>query len=266
MQNDNWGAEARFGLFIVGAEAVPEAEWWAMAPPGVSVHAARVTAKAPWATWDDDRSRVELTPDLAHGAAQFSTLRPHAVVLAHSSSSVAGGAGWDAAATARLAEALPPETIVTTNGLDCLAALRACDVQSPFLVNPPWFGDTSVEAGMAYVTAHGLSPAGAMRHTPDERWQNVPPASLYAEGMHVAQRADLLRDQIVDAMPAAADGVLILGTGLRCVGIIEELEATLGRPVITANQASLWRCLRLTGVPAAPPGYGELFRWPLPDA
>ena len=26
---DNWGDRARFGLFIVGNEAVPEAEWWA---------------------------------------------------------------------------------------------------------------------------------------------------------------------------------------------------------------------------------------------
>ena len=53
--NDNWGWRARIGLFIVGNEAVPEAEWWAMAPPGVSVHAARVTARAPWARWRDDR-------------------------------------------------------------------------------------------------------------------------------------------------------------------------------------------------------------------
>ena len=42
---DNWGWRARIGLFIVGNEAVPEAEWWAMAPPGVSVNASRVTAK-----------------------------------------------------------------------------------------------------------------------------------------------------------------------------------------------------------------------------
>ena len=51
MSNDNWGWRARIGLFIVGNEAVPEAEWWAMAPDGVSVHAARVTARAPWLRW-----------------------------------------------------------------------------------------------------------------------------------------------------------------------------------------------------------------------
>jgi maleate isomerase len=55
-QRDNWGWQARIGMFIVGSEVVPEAEWWAMVPLNVSVHAARVTARAPWR---DDRSGVE---------------------------------------------------------------------------------------------------------------------------------------------------------------------------------------------------------------
>ena len=40
--------------------------------------------------------------------------------------------------------------------------------------------------------------------------------------------------------------------------IIEALEAALGRPVVTANQASLWRCLRLAGIDDAIPHYGRL--------
>ena len=32
--NDNWGWRARIGMFIVGSEAVPEAEWAAMVPGG----------------------------------------------------------------------------------------------------------------------------------------------------------------------------------------------------------------------------------------
>lgn len=265
MHNDNWGADARFGLFIVGAEAVPEAEWWAMAPKGVSVHAARVTAPAPWAPWRSDRSAVDLAIDLERGAAQFAMLRPHAVVLAHSSSSVLGGPGWDAAAAARLAAALPSGTHVTTNGTDCHLALRACAVRRPLLVLPPWFGDATAAAVLRYFTASEVTPAGTLRAALEPRWQAVPPDALYAEGMHVAQRADLLRDQIVANCPAAADGVLIVGTGLRCVGIIDDLEAKLGRPTITANQASLWRCLRLTCVDATPSGYGHLFSLSLPQ-
>ena len=44
---DNWGWKARIGIFIVRSEPVPEAEWWAMAPSGVSIHAAGVAAPTP---------------------------------------------------------------------------------------------------------------------------------------------------------------------------------------------------------------------------
>ena len=65
--------------------------------------------------------------------------------------------------------------------------------------------------------------------------------------------------QIRAACPDQADGVLIAGTGFRCVGIIDTLERDLGRPVLTANQVSLWNCLRLSGVRARVEGYGRLF-------
>jgi maleate isomerase len=57
---------------------------------------------------------------------------------------------------------------------------------------------------------------------------------------------------------AEADGVLIAGNCFRCVAIIETLEQDLKRPVITANQASLWHCLRLSGVRTPVSGYGGL--------
>ena len=52
--------------------------------------------------------------------------------------------------------------------------------------------------------------------------------------------------------------MLIAGTGFRCVGILETLEQDLARPVISANQASLWHCLRLSGIRTPIPGYGSL--------
>ncbi|MEM1314181.1 MAG: hypothetical protein AAGI51_06490 [Pseudomonadota bacterium] len=263
---DNWGARARLGLFIVGAEVVPEAEWSAMAPPGVSIHVARVSAPAPWAPWRADRSGVELCDDLARGAAWFSAARLDAVVLAHSTSSVVGGEGWDAAARARLAEALPPGTAVATNGADCTLALRASGVRRPFVVLPPWFGDAALEAARGYFAAQGLAPAALVRHRPAPEWAAVPPERLYAEGMHVRQRLDLLHDQILAERPPEADGALLVGTGLRCVGLIASAEAALGRPVVTANQASLWHALAQAGVPPAEvTGYGALFTRPVPD-
>lgn len=257
--NDNWGWRARIGLFIVGSEAVPEAEWWAMAPEGVSIHAARVTAKAPWARWDAARKAVELEDDLVRGAKQFAAMRLAAVTVGHSSSSILGGKGWDEATAARLAALIGGGAVVTTNGTDTQAALRATGVKRPFLVLPPWFGDELVAAGVRYYADHGLTPARHLRYDPGRKWRDLPPSDLYAHGMGFEQEIEPLYTQIRAACPADADGVLIAGTGFRCVGIVEALEQDLKRPVITANQASLWRCLRLAGVQAPVKGYGALF-------
>ena len=257
-RNDNWGWRARIGMFIVGNEAVPEAEWWAMAPPSVSVHAARVTAPAPWATWRADRSGVELAEDVVRGCRQFAAMQLSSVVLGHSSSSILGGPGWDEAAVAAMVPLLGPGVSVTTNGLDCLAALAAVGVRRPFLVLPPWFGDGLVEAGVHYYAERGAPPSGHLRTDPGRKWRDLPPGELYPQGIGVAQEIEPLYAQIRAACPTAADGVLIAGTGLRCVGILDALESDLGRPVVSANQASLWRCLRASGVRTAVQGYGRL--------
>lgn len=257
---DNWGWRARIGMFIVGSEAVPEAEWWAMRPADVSVHAARVTARAPWATWSADRSRVDLADDLARGARQFAAMRLTAVVVGHSSSSIVGGEGWDEAVVERLCGILGPDVAVTTNGLDCIAALRASKVERPFLVLPPWFNDDTLAKGVVYFQDSGFDPAGHLRHDPGPGWRDLPPGDLYAHGLGFAQDVEALHAQVRAACPGHADGVLIAGTGFRCVGIVEALEQDLGRPVITANQASLWRALRLSRVHAPVSGYGDLFR------
>lgn len=259
-QADNWGWQARIGMFIVGNEAVPEAEWWAMAPPNVSVHAARVTARAPWARWLDDKSGVEPDDDLVRGCRQFAAMRLSAVVIGHSSSSIVGGKGWDDAVVASLNGLLGPGTIATTNGLDSLAGLRASGVRRPFLVLPPWFNDATVGLGVRYYAEHGFEPAGHLRYDPGRKWRDVPPGDLYAQGMGFEQEIEPLYAQVKAACPAAADGVLIAGTGFRCVGILDALERDLSRPVLSANQASLWHCLRLAGVRTQVTGYGSLLR------
>lgn len=257
-QKDNWGSEARLGMFIVGNEAVPEAEWWAMLPPNVSVHAARVTAPAPWARWCEDRAGVELEADLVRGCRQFGTMRLSAITIAHTSSSILGGKGWDEAVVAALSNALGSSAHVTTNGLDSLAALRASDIRHPFLVLPPWFGDETVGAGVRYYADHGYMPAAHMRYDPGPNWHDVPPSEMYQRGMGFEQKIEPLYAQIRAACPTAADGILIAGTGFRCVAIIDALEQELKRPVLSANQVSLWHCLRLSGVQTKISGYGDL--------
>jgi maleate isomerase len=46
--------------------------------------------------------------------------------------------------------------------------------------------------------------------------------------------------------------------GFRAVGVINALEEDLQRPVLTAPQVLLWRCLVAAQVHARPHGYGQL--------
>ena len=57
-----------------------------------------------------------------------------------------------------------------------------------------------------------------------------------------------------------ASAIFISCTNFRTVGVIEALEAELGKPVISAIQASFWHCLEAVDVNGARPGYGSLLK------
>jgi maleate cis-trans isomerase len=56
-----------------------------------------------------------------------------------------------------------------------------------------------------------------------------------------------------------ADAVLVPDTALHTIEAVETLEATVGKPVLTANQVSAWEGLRLAGAGLVPQGPGRLF-------
>jgi maleate isomerase len=56
------------------------------------------------------------------------------------------------------------------------------------------------------------------------------------------------------------DVVLLACTQLRVAERIEDIEAAIGKPVITSNQAMCWHALRLTGYAQPVEGAGRLFR------
>lgn len=61
------------------------------------------------------------------------------------------------------------------------------------------------------------------------------------------------------AEAAPCDAIVIACTNLRCLGIIAQIEAETGVPVISSNQAMGWHMLRLSGVNEPIFGFGKLF-------
>ena len=66
--------------------------------------------------------------------------------------------------------------------------------------------------------------------------------------------------------PPGTQAVVVPDTALRTTALLERLEAEVGMPVVTANQATAWHGLRLAGWPGpvdgGAPGLGALFARP----
>lgn len=82
---------------------------------------------------------------------------------------------------------------------------------------------------------------------------------------------NLLTDREIDIQPLEtvynlakevdtkdAEAVVILCTGIRSIGILDYLEKDLGKPIISAIQATFWHSLRTAGIKEKIEGYGSL--------
>ena len=86
---------------------------------------------------------------------------------------------------------------------------------------------------------------GSFKQRGDPNIVRVPPQAIFEAGLALAS-------------PASVDGLFISCTALRVSPVIARLEAALGKPVVSSNQALAWDCLRLAGCDATVPGFGRL--------
>lgn len=66
--------------------------------------------------------------------------------------------------------------------------------------------------------------------------------------------------EAVSADAPDAEAVLLPDTALHTVDVLDALEQRVGKPVLTANQVSIWQGLRLAGADTSRDGLGALFR------
>jgi maleate isomerase len=93
------------------------------------------------------------------------------------------------------------------------------------------------------------------------------PEVVSAECFGLSDDRDMARvslDSIIDggvaACAAQADALFVSCTALRAASCVAQLEARLGKPVITSNQAMVWRCMRHLGLTGDFPAGGTLFK------
>ena len=146
---------------------------------------------------------------------------------------------------ARIREARPG-VACTTPITAALAALRALGVERAALLTPYVRSINDYMRG--YIEARGvhITRMASFEHANDNEVARIDTASLRAAIERLGQNPDV-------------EAVFVSCTSLRIAEIVSELEASIGKPVISSNFAMAWHALRLAGVEAPEPYRGRLF-------
>ncbi len=222
-----YGWRGRIGLLVPTGNSVMEPEFQRMAPEGVTSHANRVALEDV-----TPASLRRMEADTPRAARDIASVRVGVIAFGCTSGSFVGGRGYDDRLRRLIEEAtgLP----ATTASGAVLRALRVLGVRRIALVTPYTEEVTRLEIG--FLEANGFevtaSVAGGLVEVAD--MQECSPTLAY-------RRAREVDDD-------RAEAVFVSCTGFRTVEIIARLEADLGKPVVTSNQALFADCLRILGV------------------
>ena len=226
----------RLGLVVLATDLTIEADLAVLLPAGAALHVTRVAYANP-TTPENLRAMAPhlaaaadlILPGLPLAALGFGCTSG-AVVIGHDRIDAALGA-------------VRPGVPVTTPARAAVAGLRHLGVRRLALFTP-YLPETTApvavhfaEAGLEVVRAFGLGLAD------DREIARVAPDAILA----AAREADDPR----------AEALFVSCTALPVLGMIPAIEAALGKPVISSNQALGWAMLRAAGLRA--PGPGRLF-------
>lgn len=230
-----WGPEPQRGIGVIAPfDLALDRELWRWVPAGVSLYLTR-TAFVPVPV------TVELASMISDEAAVHSATRdllspePEVVAYACSSGSFVAGATGERGLTDVMREAGAPAAVTASGAL--VQALQALELRRLAIAVPYVQSVTDRlcgfldEHGIEVVTSVGLGLTGSI-------WK-------------VSYR------QVVDIVRSAdrpeAEAVFVACTNLPTYDLIAGLEAELGKPVLTANQVTIWAALRAMGLSAVGP-------------
>ncbi len=234
-----YGWRARIGLIVPSTNTINEPEFWRLAPHGVTIHTARATSTGEFSEayfarlreagqrCAEDLATAEVDL-IAYGCTSGSIVCPLEEIVAD----LTARTGILASATAG----------------SVVAALRALKVRRVAVATP--YVDFINEREEEFLRRHGFEVTSLhglrLGETQAERRSigRVPPEHVY----RMARTCDR----------PEAEAIFVSCTNLATLDVIAQIEADLGKPVITSNQACFWHCLRSLGITDRIEGYGRL--------
>jgi maleate isomerase len=240
-----YGWRGRIGLLVASTNGVVEMEAFKMLPEGVSVHFTRV----PYAgTGTPEAGRkmvenVESCAKLLSGSEE--TLGMDVIGFAHGSGSAVtspSGKAVDIAEVISKAVGGTPAFTASTTVLDALKKLGARTISIGLPLNQP----SMIKSVKDHLEANGLTI------------KKVGHLGLPNHHVVSSQFPEAGYRLMKDVYSSDVDAVVINNANIRTLEVINSFEKDFGKPVITANQSLMWKCLRTIGVHDGPK-FGKLF-------
>jgi maleate isomerase len=239
MRQVSLGWRARIGLLYPETGMLDE-EYWAWVPEGVALFIART--EVPASASVEVMTCMAESPEVERLCRGLAKIDVDAIAYACTAVGFIRGVGSDQDVISHMEEASGVRATTTITAT--VNAFRELDVQRVAVATPylaeidEKLGEFLEGSGFEVVSHQGLGIHGRDINL-------VPIDQVY----RLAKQVDR----------PEADGIFLACTGLRSLEIIEALEQDVGKPVVSANQATMWEALALAGVKARMPGLGQLF-------
>jgi maleate isomerase len=232
------GWRARIGIVYPGSGFIHIGDFRKLAPDGVALGACGV----PRHPDDSAEAMLKLDEHMIDAARIVAGNRPDVIAWMCTAGSFLKGKGYDRKLIAEMEAATGIASTTTSTAV--VEAFRALGLKRIAMATPYPLEVNAIEKrffedhGFEIVACDGLDLLDNNIIT------HLPPTVAYRLGKSVD-------------VPEA-DGLFISCTGLDSLDAIAPLEADLGKPVVTSNQASFWQAFRMAKVGDAIAGYGRL--------
>ena len=240
-----YGQDLRIGLIVPSTNTVAETEFWRLVPDGVSVHTTRMLFDPEGIRKAGGEGMGDMHDHMPRAVAETASARVDLIAYGCTASSVEHGPEN----IEREIEEQAAVPAVSTAGA-ILAALDHLGIRKFALATP--YPKKVNEHECEFFAARGYEVVADRSMMASEEQQRlrglacVPP--------------EMIRETVRDLDSPEVEGFLLSCMDLPTIGLIDELEAETGKPVITSVTCTLWQTLAKSGVGKWPDRGGRLLK------
>ncbi len=237
------GQHCRIG-FIYPANSYIDDELWKMIPTDAAVYVTRIAGGGTGPFNLHLATKLSETIEIEQAARAVAMSRPNVIAYGCTSGSFVRGVRYDKSIAECISKATGIPAVTTSSAI--VQALNELGVRSVSVAAP--YVDEICGRLRIYLEDAGFRVRNIAGLGLTDDWDfGFTPAEVFAQ----------LAEQV---NTPESDAIVIPCTGIRTAEIIEDLEKKLRKPVVTANQATMWASLKMAQCTGAVYDRGRLLR------